>query len=363
MGSSQSLFAATIIGFFLQASAQAANTNSTEETPIKNSTPFTHWSWLWAIGCLVALLTIREYVKTQAGKNLEVSIMDEFKKRDGTYRREDYEADTVKGALQTCPKDEDGCISLRLAKKTKINHDTFQFRFNFPKEDMEFGLPIGGHVVFYAMTTDPENGKEEEIARKYTPTSVVHQKGYTEFVIKIYRAGENERFPHGGRMTQYLEKLNEGDSLKIEGPKGKLSYIGCGNFYIQKKYQVKKNIGMVAGGSGITPMYQIIQAAVHNQDKIMLSLLFGNKTEKDILIREELEQLKEDYPNNFDLTYIIDQSEHPETWKGETGYITEEILKKYMPNAGDDVLILTCGPPIMCDLVTKFLPNHMIHKF
>jgi len=43
---------------------------------------------------------------------------------------------------------------------------------------MQFGLPLGGHVFFYANVFNPEKGKEEEIGRKYTPTSDVHQKGY-----------------------------------------------------------------------------------------------------------------------------------------------------------------------------------------
>mmetsp|Transcript_26217 Transcript_26217/g.26108 ORF Transcript_26217/g.26108 Transcript_26217/m.26108 type:complete len:165 (+) Transcript_26217:595-1089(+) len=164
-------------------------------------------------------------------------------------------------------------------------------------------------------------------------------------------------------MTQYLEKLPIGEYLKMEGPMGKLSYLGCGNFYISKKYHIKKEIGMVAGGSGITPIFQIIQAVVHNKDKIKCHLLFGNKSEKDILIREELEQLQEDYPANFKLTYIIDAAENPDTWKGETGYITQEILEEYMPKASDNSLIVTCGPPIMNQLVKKFMPDHMIHKF
>ena len=140
---------------------------------------------------------------------------------------------------------------------------------------MEFGLPIGGHVFFYANIMNPETGKEEEVARKYTPTSKVHQKGYCEFIIKVYHPNVHPKFPHGGLMTQYLEKMPIGQYLKIEGPKGKLNYIGCGNFYIQKKYNVRKRIGMVAGGSGITPMFQILQAAAENMDKVDLTLLFG----------------------------------------------------------------------------------------
>ncbi|CAI2373833.1 unnamed protein product [Moneuplotes crassus] len=325
-------------------------------------TPFSHWSWVWAVACIVILLCMRAFLKNKTTDSANVNVKDELDKRDGVYRRKDFEADN-EGVLQALPKDEDGCIKLPLTKRTKINHDTYHFRFDFPSKDQEFGLHIGGHVVFYAEVMNPETGKKEEIARKYTPVSTVHQKGYIEFVIKIYRAGENPRFPHGGLMTQYLEKLRIGESLKMEGPMGKLSYLGCGNFYISKKYHIKTEIGMIAGGSGITPIYQIIQSVVHNKDKIKCHLLFGNKSEKDILIREELEQLQEDYPENFKLTYIIDKADNPDTWKGETGYITQEILEKYMPKAGDETLIVTCGPPIMNQLAKKFLPEHMIHKF
>jgi len=164
-------------------------------------------------------------------------------------------------------------------------------------------------------------------------------------------------------MTQYLEKLPIGEYVKMEGPKGKLEYAGCGNFYINKKYTLKKNIGMVAGGSGITPMFQIIQAIVRNKDKVHVSLLFGNKSEKDILIREELEQLHEDYPDRFSLNYVIDSPEHPDTWKYETGYVTKEMLEKYMPKAANDSIILTCGPEIMNKLVKEFLPDHEIFTF
>jgi len=237
------------------------------------------------------------------------------------------------------------------------------YRFEFPDPNLEFGLPIGSHVFFYATVDNPETGKKEEIARRYTPTSSLHQKGFCEFIIKVYHANEHPRFPHGGMMTQYLEKMNIGEYLKIEGPKGKLKYIGCGNFYILKDYSIRKKIGMIAGGSGITPMWQILQAVVQNKDKVDVTLLFGNKSEKDILIREELEQLRDDYPERFKLHYIIDKADYPESWKHYTGYVTKEILESVMPPANDETIILTCGPQIMNDLVVKFLPNHKVFVF
>lgn len=99
-----------------------------EDEEIKKHTPFSHWSWVWAIGCILALLFIREYIKNQAGKDAQINVLEEFRKRDGVYRPEDYEADTKNGALQTGEKDEYDCISLKLSKKTKINHDTYLFR-------------------------------------------------------------------------------------------------------------------------------------------------------------------------------------------------------------------------------------------
>lgn len=53
----------------------------------------------------------------------------------------------------------------------------------------------------------------------------------------------------------------------------------------------KTKIGCISGGTGITPCYQVIQAALKNDDGTQLSLVFGNRTVDDILLREELSEL------------------------------------------------------------------------
>ena len=96
--------------------------------PKRTPTPF-HWSaWVVAIFCVFVVICVKLYVRNLAGKHLEIDIVKEMRKRDGVYRREDYEADTKNGALQTCKKDEDGLISLKLIKRTKVTHDTYYFR-------------------------------------------------------------------------------------------------------------------------------------------------------------------------------------------------------------------------------------------
>jgi cytochrome-b5 reductase len=75
----------------------------------------------------------------------------------------------------------------------------------------------------------------------------------------------------------------------MEGPNGKLTYEGHGNFDIRKKKVTgKTKIGHVAGGTGITPCYQVIQAGLKNNDGTTHSLIFGNRSVSDILLKDEL---------------------------------------------------------------------------
>jgi len=73
----------------------------------------------------------------------------------------------------------------------------------------------------------------------------------------------------------------------------------------------------MAGGSGITPIFQtIIEIAAMKEEKVELVLLYANKTEEDIVLRKELEGLGD----RLKLHYILDNP--PEGWKHYKGYIT-----------------------------------------
>jgi NAD(P)H-flavin reductase len=176
-----------------------------------------------------------------------------------------------------------------LGKKIQISGDTFIFRFSFTDPDYNFGLPIGQHVIFSATIPTKENPSGELIERKYTPTSTIQNNGCVDFVIKIYRKNLHPRFPDGGIMTQYLETLEQGQEMLMKGPFGRLAYQGFGKFLISNKIIQKKRIGMVAGGTGITPCYQVLQAALNGNDGTNISLIFGNRTVEDILLKEEID--------------------------------------------------------------------------
>lgn len=102
---------------------------------------------------------------------------------------------------------------------------------------------------------------------------------------------------------------------------------------------------MIAGGSGITPMYQVANAILKNRhDTTHVSLVYANVTEQDILLREELDAWARMYPN-FSVHYVLNTP--PANWKGSTGFVTAETIKQHLPRPDEDCMVLRCGPPPM----------------
>lgn len=148
-------------------------------------------------------------------------------------------------------------------------------------------------------------------------------------------------------MSQHLDDLKIGDTILMKGPKGHLEYKGKGSFTITKRGETtmykKKKIGMIAGGTGITPMLQIIRAIQKDpNDNTEVWLIFANQTEEDILLRKELESIPS---GRFHLHYTVDRP--PADWKYSSGFINAEMCKKHLPPAGSDAFIYVCGPPPM----------------
>jgi cytochrome-b5 reductase len=193
----------------------------------------------------------------------------------------------------------------------------------------------------------------EPVSRKYTPTSGINMMGKFELLIKVYFKDTHPHFPEGGKMSQYLNDIPIGSNINVRGPFGKLSYFGDGNVKILKKfkpltYLEKKfsKICMIGGGTGITPFYQIVQAANDHKDVCEFWLLFANKSTKDILLKSELEEIFKAKNIKFNLFFTIDR--HEDGWDGGVGFISKEMIQSFLPPPGDDTLLLTCGPPIMC---------------
>jgi len=103
-----------------------------------------------------------------------------------------------------------------------------------------------------------------------------NQKGFVDLIIKSYPKP-------GGIMSRHIQSLRPGiDHVEMKGPFKKIDY----------RPNMCKKLGMIAGGTGITPMLQIIREVLSNpEDRTEISLIFANVSEDDILLRDELDAL------------------------------------------------------------------------
>ncbi|PWY85092.1 hypothetical protein BO70DRAFT_428641 [Aspergillus heteromorphus CBS 117.55] len=219
---------------------------------------------------------------------------------------------------------------LPLVQKDRLSPGVYRFSFALPDTKGVVGLPIGQHVAIRAIIDG------NLVSRSYTPVSNNLDLGRLELVVKCY--------PDGILTGQYLANLTVGDEVEFRGPKGAMRY----------SRGLCTRIGMVAGGTGITPMYQLIRAICEDErDTTEISLIYANRSEGDILMREELEAFARKYPKNFKLWYMLDSA--PEGWAYGTGYVNQTVLGERMPAPSAETKILLCGPPGMVNACKKTL--------
>jgi cytochrome-b5 reductase len=140
----------------------------------------------------------------------------------------------------------------------------------------------------------------------------------------------------GGLLSTYIDKMAIGDTIDASGPFLKMEYIA--NSF--------KEVGMVAGGSGITPMLQVADEILENPlDTTNISMVFANVSENDVMLKDELDKRVAQYPDRIKIHYVVDRVEKNSTWTGGIGHITLETLREKMPAPDPTVQIYVCGPP------------------
>ncbi|RYO98811.1 hypothetical protein DL764_006974 [Monosporascus ibericus] len=218
-----------------------------------------------------------------------------------------------------------GFVSLLLKDVEVLTPNTKKFVFRLPEDDMVSGLEVASALLTKFKPADAE----KPVLRPYTPTSDEHAKGYIELVVKKYP---------NGPMSTHLHDMVPGQRLDFKGPLPKYKW----------EPNKHKHIALIAGGTGITPMYQLARAIFSNpDDKTKVTLVFGNVSEQDILLKREWEDLENTYPQRFRAFYMLDKP--PKEWPvGGTGYINKELLKTVLPEPKEDnIKIFVCGPPGM----------------
>jgi len=232
--------------------------------------------------------------------------------------------------------------AIPLIKKIVVSHDTRIFRFGLPTPTTRLGLPTGMHLLIKATI----NGLP--VLRSYTPMTDDATLGHVDLLVKVYFAGVHPRFPEGGKMSQHLESLRIGDTIDVKGPIGNFVYQGLGSFAFKGKPRECKRISLIAGGTGLTPCYQVLAAVLKDPgDTTELRLVYANNTPGDILLRSELDRLAKEQPDRFQVWYTVASVPPGTDWTYDVGFVTLEMMEARLFPGGEGTIAMICGPPPM----------------
>ncbi len=180
-----------------------------------------------------------------------------------------------------------------------------------------------------------------KISRPYSIASSPKQRKNGEYVLTIKRVD-------GGLATNYIaDNWQVGTEVVASSPIGTFTY---------EPLRDAKHIVGIAGGSGITPFLSLAKAISDGDEDCSLTLLYGAKTEKEILFKDTFQQIM-DTCNKVKVIFVLSDEVNE---KYEYGFITANLIKKYAPEGEYSIFI--CGPQGMYNFVDKEIGTLNIRK-
>jgi predicted ferric reductase len=154
-----------------------------------------------------------------------------------------------------------------------------------------------------------------------------------------------------GDFTSTIKDTTTDDRAYIDAPYGVFSFLN----------RDAPNLVFIAGGIGITPFMSMLRYMRDKGLERNVFLIWGNKTERDIAFRDELDEMATRMPS----LRIVHVMSSQEDWPGEKGYVNAPLLQKYIGGVENPQVFL-CGPPVMMAKIIRTLrdlgvPRQRIH--
>ena len=162
-------------------------------------------------------------------------------------------------------------------------------------------------------------------------SSSSEQRGSVEFAIKEL-----------GDFTATIQDLPVGLQVYVDGPYGSFS---------PDRHRGAEQRLLIAGGAGIAPMMSILRTMVDRGDRTPVTLLYGTQDWDGASFGDELATLQEKL--NLKVVHVLERP--PEGWQGESGYVTREMLSRYLPGGATNLHVYLCGPTGMLNAVEPAL--------
>ncbi len=149
-----------------------------------------------------------------------------------------------------------------------------------------------------------------------------------------------------GRVSGFLARnLGKAQTIRTAEPSG--------IFTLTVDPAAARHYVMIAGGVGITPLISMTESILRAEPGSRVTLLFGNRSEDEIIFRARLENLVREFPGKLDVLHCLDRA--PSTWTGATGQLGGPKVLELLGTVDSAAHYLVCGPGKMMESVTAAL--------
>ena len=224
--------------------------------------------------------------------------------------------------------------SLRISDVRNETDDTVSIAFEIPSNlQKDYSYVSGQYLTLKAIV------KGEELRRSYSLCSAPHEN---EWRVAI------KRVEHGKFSNYANDTLKIGDSIDVMMP--------MGSFTMTLDSNQTKNYSFFAAGSGITPVFSMVKNILENEPKSNITLFYGNKGFASIIFREELEALKNQNMERFNLVHVLSrESLGSPLQKGRLDATKlPKLYKAYLSGITVDE-VYSCGPEEMIHAVKALM--------
>lgn len=216
----------------------------------------------------------------------------------------------------------------------RTTSDSVIITLDIPEEiQNHFNYKQGQYITF------KETINNEEVRRSYSLCSSPLDKEWKVGIKKV----EDGRF-----STFANDELKEGDVLMAMPP--------AGHFYTEVDTEAQKNYIAFAAGSGITPILSIIKTHLKAEKKSTFKLFYINQKVSSIMLKEEIEGLKNSYMERFEIFHFLTkQSRSVPLFNGRMDKDKLEVIFKTIADYNTTDHFFSCGPESMIFMIKDFL--------
>jgi len=251
---------------------------------------------------------------------------------------------SVVTAVNPAPTSTQSCSSSSMAvplyplvDKWRQSHDSWLLRFALPPGRKYLGNDPSLPTCISVHHNSSFDEDDKPLKKSYSPVSHPAAEGIFDLLVKSYRPQP------GGGVGDAICNLQPGQHLV---GKLKSERMVHGSPIISKRWD---RIGLVAGGTGVAPLVQIIRIILDDPtDNTEIYMLSINRYEKDILMRDELDKLAKDHPDQFFVKYSLTGENVPKEWDGYTGRGSVDMAQQALPppsaeDGTQSTMIFVCG--------------------